>query len=135
MIIAIVLGNRLNDDGTPTEILKKRIDLFSKANRMYNFDKVILSGGIANPCAGISEASVMQKMVSNIDLSKIILEDKSLTTEQNALYSVPIAISLGADTIVLITSPEHMNRPFLNPKSLFSAQLKHTNIKLIPFCN
>ena len=135
MKIAIVLGNRLNDDGTPSDLLKKRIELLNKANNVYDFDKIILSGGVANTKAVFSEAYVMSKMVLSIDSSKIILEDKSLSTVQNALFSVPIALSLGADEIVVITSAEHMNRFFLNPKKIFAKQLKNTNIKLNFYCD
>ncbi len=70
-----------------------------------------------------------------MDDSKLIKEDKSLSTKQNALYSVPIAASIGATEILLCTTPEHMNRKFLNPKKLFKAQLKkYPSIKLSTCC-
>ena len=60
----------------------------------------------------------------------IIKENKSLTTEENALYSVPICKELNAKKITVITTLEHMSRDFLNPVKLFADQVKDNNITL-----
>ena len=126
MLVAIVLGNRLNDDGSMSEILKKRLDATLKLNEHFAPSKIIVSGGIANPAAGLSEAQVMRDFLigNGVESDKIVLEDKSLTTKQNALFSVPIAVELGATEILLCTSTEHMGRKYLNPIRLFSKQLQ-----------
>ena len=68
-----------------------------------------------------------------IDESKLILEDKSLTTVQNAMYSVPLAIKYDADTIILCTSLYHLADPFYKAMSSFENELKGTNITLITY--
>ena len=127
MLVAIILGNRLNDDGSMSDILKKRLAATLRLNELFAPSKIIVSGGIANPKAGVSEAQVMRDyLVSNgVENDKIVVEDKSMTTKENAEFSVPIAAALGATEILLSTSTEHLSRRFLNPISLFSKELQH----------
>lgn len=132
MLVAVILGNRLNDDGSCSETMKLRLNLALEVDKVLKPDKIILSGGIANPLAGISEAKVMRDWLVNngVAADKLVLEDKSLTTKQNAKFSVPIALELGADEILVCTTPEHMNRFFLNPVKLFKSRLRHSGITL-----
>lgn len=102
-------------------------------------DKIILSGGIANPKAGVSEAGSMLKYLVSKGMPEevFVLEDKSKTTKQNALFSVPMAKELGATEILLCTSNEHMTRKHLNPIKIFTKQLKKQGmldtVKLVPY--
>lgn len=125
MKVAVVLGNRLSDDGAPTPALTERIRLAADFYERHSPDFVILSGGIANPKAGVSEAEAMKKMLRGlIPEGKLITESRSLTTRQNALYSVPVALKLNATEIAVISSPEHIDRRYLNPMRLFRKALK-----------
>lgn len=136
MLVAVVLGNRLNDDGSITDIMEKRLRTALKANGLFCPDYIVVSGGIANDKAGISEAQTMRDYLveRGVSAQKIILEDKSLTTKQNAEYSVPICAKLNATELILITSLEHASRHFLNPIKLFNKQLaQYPNIKLSVF--
>ena len=137
MKVAVVLGNRLNDDKSITSIMEQRLMLTLKLIEEHCPDKIIVSGGVANPVAGVSEAYVMNEWLVNhgVDKSMIIQEDNSLTTKENAQYSVPIIVELGAETVILCTSEEHMKRWYLNPVKLFKKQLKkYPNIQLQPYC-
>ena len=126
MLVAIILGNRLNDDGSMSEILKKRLEATLRLNKAFSPSKIIVSGGVANPKAGLSEAQVMRDYLveQGVESDKIVLEDNSMTTKQNAEFSVPTAAQLNATEIILCTSTEHMGRKFLNPIRLFSNQLE-----------
>lgn len=136
MFVAVVLGNRLKDDGSCTDIMMARLNLALEVDRVMRPDRIILSGGVANPLAGKSEAQVMFDwlVAQGIDADKLVLEDKSLTTKQNAKFSVPIALQLGADKILVCTTPEHMHRKFLNPIKLFRSTLKKTKVSLSGCC-
>lgn len=127
MLVAVILGNRLKDDGTMSDIMRKRLSAAIRLNELFSPDKIILSGGIANHKAGVSEAQVMRDYLVNngIDYDKLVLEDKSLSTKQNAEYSIPIAAKLGATEILICSSTEHMGREFLNPTRLFAKELQH----------
>ena len=137
MLVAVVLGNRLNDDGSISETMRKRLELALEIENTLCPSKFILSGGLANVAAGCTEAAVMYEWLvkRGVDSDKLVLEDKSLSTKQNAKFSVPIAAELTATQLLLCTTPEHMNRKFLNPIKLFSKQLrKHPDVVLKTCC-
>lgn len=133
MHVLVVLGNRMNDDGTMTGLSVKRLNAAMRFAAAFGVDKIILSGGVANKKANRSEASAMHEylLANGIAADRLVCEDKSLTTEENAKYSVPIAAKLGATEITVITSNEHMSRNFLNPIKLFEKELRnYPDIKL-----
>ena len=137
MLVAVVLGNRMNDDGTPTELMLKRMQLTLEMYVKFNPDKIILSGGLANKKAGLTEAQFMCQYLVEKGLPANILveENSSLTTAQNAQFSVPMALEMGADEIVVVTSAEHMSRPILNPICFFQNKLRRKGIALYGFCS
>lgn len=109
----------MNDDGSPTEMMLKRLSKTLEVEK--DFDKIICCGGIANPKAGVSEADMMAKYLieHGVDEDKIIKEDKSTTTKENALFSKDIIASLGEKSITLLSSWSHIYRCYLNPMCLF----------------
>lgn len=122
----IVLGNRMNDDGSLSDKMLVRLRLAEERYGKGDIDAVIVSGGLANPAAGSTEASVMKRelVLRGIPEDKITEEDRSLTTAQNAEYSVPLARSMGADVVVLCSSREHICRWYLNPVRLFLRRMR-----------
>lgn len=140
MKVFVLLGNRMNDDGTLSDKMKLRLDLCVKYYNEFKPDKIIVSGGIANQKAGVAEADKMEEFLLGAGVSSetIIKEDKSLTTKQNAEFSCKVVKELGADTLVLCTSKEHMERWYLNPIRLFRRYLKKygaSEIKLLTYTN
>ena len=135
--VAIVLGYWLNDDGTMAPLLKERLELFLKLDKQVSINKVIVSGGIANQKAGVSEAQRMMEylVAKGYDEKKIIIEDKSGSTVGNAKYSVPIAKELGANNIYLISSNDHFTRYSFNPIKIFSEAINDDNIGLFIYTN
>lgn len=137
MLVAVVLGNRINDDGGMSEIMRKRLRTALKVYGLFSPDKIVLSGGIANKKVDKSEASMMCDYLVAHGVSRdiLILEDKSLTTKQNAEFTVPIVVGLQATELLLCTSIEHASRSYLNPIKLFSKQLeRYRQIELSVFC-
>lgn len=137
MVVAVILGNRINDDGSITDKMIERLELAIRLNEEHNPDKIILSGGYANKRVNVAESEVMYNYLINkgIPSDKLIKETQSLTTLQNARYSVKIAKELQADTIILSSSIEHINRLLLNPARLFRRQIGRSNIELIVYTN
>ena len=136
MLVAVILGNRLNDDGSITDIMERRLNSALKINGLFLPDYIVVSGGVANLNAGVSEAQVMRDYLveRGVPSDKIVMEDKSLSTKQNAEFSVPMCAELCATEILLCTSIEHMSRGFLNPIKLFQKELaNYPNIKLSTF--
>ena len=131
--VLIVLGNRLNDDGTITKFQKERLEMALEIIEKYQPIKVILSGGIANIIPNKSEAEAMEEYLLNkgVSPSLLIKEDQSHSTGENALYSLPIAKELGAQTIIVCTSDYHLADSGYNTIRYFVNGLKDTNISIM----
>ena len=135
--VAIVLGYKLNNDSTMDPLLIKRLNLTLNLLDEVKVDKIIVSGGC--PVAGqkYSEAFAMTNYLieQGVNPELIIKEEKSLTTVENAKYSIPIAKELGATRIIVVTTLEHMARPFLNPLNIFSNEINDNNISTMYYTN
>ena len=137
MLVTVVLGNRINDDGTMSELMLARLKMTLKMYNTFAPSKIILSGGYANKKVNMSEAQMMKDylVVNGVPQEILMLENKSLSTKQNAEFSVPMAVELGATELLLLTSAEHMSRSYLNPIKLFQKQLvQYPQIKLSAYC-
>lgn len=101
----VVLGYRLNPDGTADTELLERLD---KAVSLMERDSLILCSGKGS--VAVSEASVMKAYLiqKGIDPSRILTEERSRDTIENVLYSCPILEENGISDIVLITSSYHL---------------------------
>ena len=133
--IVIVLGNRLNDDGTISKIQEERLKMAIELENLYNPEYFILSGGLANPKAGITEAKAMYDYLvsKGINEKKLILEDRSLSTVENAKYSVPLAERLGAEMIIICSSLYHFGNPVYKLMESFVKEIEEKNIILMTY--
>ena len=87
------LGFQLNPDGTMREELAERLKvLLSAAEKYPNAVIVCTGGGTAADDPSATEAGRMAEwLVSRgVDASRVIVEDRSLTTAQNAIYTFDI---------------------------------------------
>lgn len=133
--VVIILGNRLNDDGSITEIQKQRLELALEIEKEFNPDCYILSGGPANPVPNKSEAQAMYEYLieKGIKKERLILEDQSYSTVENAKYSIPIAKKLNPDLIIICTSAYHLGNPIYKTMESFINELKDSNITLMTY--
>lgn len=133
--IVIVLGNRLNDDGSISRIQEERLEMALELEKLYEPDYFILSGGLANPKAGITEAKAMYDylITKGMNKEKLILEDKSLSTVENAKFSVPLAETLGAEMIIVCSSPYHFGNPVYKLMESFVKEIDGKNIILMTY--
>ena len=107
----VVLGNRLNDDGSLSKKALKRCDITKNAFKTFQPDKIILTGGIANKKTSISEARALYNNLSRyIDPKLFILEEQATTTTENAIFSLDICQKMGINEVVVISSIEHFGR-------------------------
>ncbi len=104
-------------------------------DKEFKPDYFILSGGLANPKAGRTEADAMREYLlkNGINSDRLIVEGKSLTTVENARFSVPIAKKMGADIIIVCTSLYHLSDPYYKAIVSFEEELKGTNITLMTY--
>jgi uncharacterized SAM-binding protein YcdF (DUF218 family) len=135
-LIVIILGNRLNDDDSISKIQEERLLLTLEIEEEFKPDYFILSGGLANPKAKKTEADAMYEylVAKGIDEKKLIKEGNSLSTVENALYSVPIAEKLGAKTIMVCSSAYHFGNPVYKAMETFVKEIEGKDITLMTYC-
>ena len=136
ILIVIILGNRLNDDGSISKIQEERLLLALEIEEKFKPDYFILSGGLANPTAKRTEADAMYEylVAKGLDEKKLIKEANSLSTVENALYSVPIAEKLGVKTIMVCSSAYHFGNPVYKAMETFVKETEGKDITLMTYC-
>ena len=109
----------MNDDKSFSVEMMKRLAKTLEVEK--NYDKVLCCGGIANTVAGVREADKMKEyLVENgVPEEKILIENNSTTTKENAKFSKEILEGLGVKKITLLSSRSHILRCYLNPVLLF----------------
>ena len=108
-----VLGYALNDDGTMQEELIGRLQVALKCAREYPGAYVLCTGGgTAKDNADVTEAGLMGEWMRahGIGVNRLIVEDRSLTTAENASFSYNIlrADYPQVDSILLVSSSYHI---------------------------
>ena len=109
----IVLGYQLNPDGTMREELIGRLETALRAAKKYPQCRILCTGGgTASRSAEVTEADAMAQwlMEQGIPESRIIVENRSLTTIQNAVFSYEILSEQYPETekLALISSDYHI---------------------------
>ena len=92
----VVLGFQLNPDGTMRDELIERLTVaLHSAEKYPNAYIVCTGGGTASENKEASEAGEMAKwlIAQGIEPERVIVEDNSITTAQNALFTYDILIS------------------------------------------
>lgn len=106
----IVLGCAANQDGTPSPILRSRVEKGVELWRKGYANRLILTGAaVANASV---EADVMEQLTISLGVpfDKIFKETKARSTVENARLTTEILNSLGLKTALVVTSPFHTRR-------------------------
>ncbi|MEH6992810.1 ElyC/SanA/YdcF family protein [Neobacillus drentensis] len=106
----VILGYALAEDGTMREPLIERLKVgLAAANKNPN-SKIIVTGGV--PKQGNTESKLMKEwlMSNGIAEGRILTEDKSTDTVENALFTTAILEKEGLKDVTLVTSASHMRR-------------------------
>ncbi|MBN2651327.1 MAG: YdcF family protein [Spirochaetales bacterium] len=121
----VILGKALNSDGTMLHELYERLYWGAKPYFEGKTGTIILTGSKNRGNADISEAEAMQNYLleKGVSPSDIMLETRANTTVENALYTSQLIREKGIKSILLCSSPYHMNRSWDNPLKLFNKQL------------
>ena len=131
MNITVILGKRLNDDGSMKEELIKRIELGLKVFDESKSEYLVLCGGMPNKLAGKTEASQMNEYVvsKGFDSNKIIIEDKSKTTWGNAIYLKRlIKNNFDIEKVYLVSTAYHFERKFGSCLKIFKRHFNKSEI-------
>lgn len=108
--VAIVLGNKVEENGIPSPRLQSRLD---RAIQLYHqgiAEQIIVSGG--RGIEGYEEAEVMRDVLveAGIPATNIILDKQGYDTFQTAQNSKLIMEAKGFRTAIIITQYYHIAR-------------------------
>lgn len=106
----VVLGYGLLPDGALRPELVNRLEAAWLQAVVSPFSPVIVTGG--NPQNGITEAEAMRSwlVARGLPVNRVSVENRAGSTVQNALYSTRMLRELGANSAVVVTSPNHIRR-------------------------
>ncbi len=109
----VILGYILSNEGKMQPPLYSRLQQGLAAAKLNPDAKIIVTSGL--PKQGVTEAYVMEQWLikQGIAPERIILEDQSIDTVGNAIYTADILASLGTEHVTLITSASHIRRAIL----------------------
>ena len=139
--IMVILGNWMNNDGTISATMRARLELALKAYSEFSFDYIVVTGGMANSAAGISEAEAMYNYLVNhgIDRSIIIKEDQSMSTQQNATYTMKKLEDIDFKNLVIVSTIEHFVNyqtiKFFNDAAKSNSKIYSKNINIMIYTN
>lgn len=134
--VIVVLGGgaiqgrkSVNSNGTVGDYSASR--LLTAAQLSFKYDiPIIVTGGQKFSDSG-NESQISNDILQGLGISKdkIIVEDTSRNTIENAINSLDICQKLGVHSIYLVTSSWHMPRSVIT----FNKVYNNVNIKIIPF--
>lgn len=114
----ITLGLKLNNAGQLESEAIGRLEKTLEAYKNYKTSYIIVSGG--NSKNKITEARAMKNWLQKNDVPhyRIIEENHSKDTVENAIYSMDIVNKKNFNSVTLITSDTHIRRAYILFKKL-----------------
>ncbi|MBQ7669193.1 MAG: YdcF family protein [Clostridia bacterium] len=109
----VALGFQLEPDGSMKDELRERLNVvLNSAEKYPNAYIVCTGGGTAADNPDATEAGVMASWLieNGVDGDRVIVEDKSVTTAQNAIYTFDILADKypGITKLVIVSSDYHI---------------------------
>lgn len=116
--IAVVLGNTVNEDGTLSERLEKRMECGLKLYRYGRVKKILVSGGLGKE--GFYEGDKMKEYLikNNVPDSIIIVDNFGNNTLATVNNTLKLKDSLNFQSLIVVSQYFHLTRT----KMLFRKQ-------------
>lgn len=108
--LLIVLGAPVNADGSPSQALLRRAGWAARLYRQQRDAWLLASGGASSPTQ--TEASAIAALLQHagVPVQRILREEQSRNTWENARYCAAIIGQHGFSDLTLVTDPLHMPR-------------------------
>ncbi len=115
----VVLGARLNNNGSFPGVLIPRLQAALQLARGYPTAGIITTGGVTNRRAHTSEAQAMKTWLiqHGIPAGRIATENRSRSTAENAKFVAPMLFAGHTSGVVVVTSYDHLRRAMINFRS------------------
>lgn len=106
--VAVILGNKVNEDGTLSERLKKRLETGVELYNNHRVKKIIVSGGLGKE--GFYEGSKMKEYLisKNIPVSLIIVDNKGNNTRLTVENTLQIQKKYSFKSIIVVSQFFHV---------------------------
>ncbi len=131
---AVVLGNKVELNGRPSERLQGRLDKAAELYEKNYFEYVIVSGGTGKE--GFDEAVVMKEYLveKGISENKILLDSNGYNSYMTAENTKKIMDDMGFDSVMIITQFYHISRTKLafrkaGIENIYSAHASYLDIR------
>jgi len=128
--VGVVLGNKVEPDGRPSNRLKARLDLTVELYRSKFFPAILVSGGVGKE--GFDEAVVMRDYLveCGIPSQSILLDSKGINTAATAENTQALSKECHWHSALVITQYFHVSRSVLAMRragipSVYSAGAKY----------
>jgi vancomycin permeability regulator SanA len=108
--VAVILGNKVELDGSPSDRLKARLDKAVELSKEGYFPYIIVSGGVGEE--GFDEAKVMKDYLvhKNIPVERIIEDPQGYNTMLTAENTKNIMAELELSSVMVISQYFHIPR-------------------------
>jgi len=108
--LALVLGNTVNPDGSPSPRLKARLDTTASLFRQGYFQKILVSGGTGKE--GVPEGTAMKRYLvsAGIPEAAILVDNQGIDTEASARNTASILRREHWQSVFVITQYFHIPR-------------------------
>ncbi|MEP6928356.1 MAG: YdcF family protein [Flavobacterium sp.] len=108
--IAVILGNKVNDDGTLSERLEKRLECGLKLYRDNRIKKIIVSGGLGSE--GYYEGDKMKEylILNKVPESVIIVDNFGNNTRATVDNTLKLKDSLHFVSVIVVSQYFHVTR-------------------------
>ena len=106
--VALILGNKVNHDGSLSERLQSRLDKSIELYEQQYYDKIIVSGGLGRE--GHDEAVVMKDYLlkNGIRQEHVIVDSEGLNTYKSSLNTDSIMIANNWNSVLVISNYYHI---------------------------
>ena len=105
----VVLGCRVLPNGLPCETLVRRAERAAELFHAGFADAVLATGGVGEDSGGVSEAEAIRTLLVDrgVPMERVLLEDRSTTTLENAAFSAAL---VGGASMLVVTDSYHALR-------------------------
>ena len=105
----VVLGAPLTPAGDISQVLAERVAAAVALYRAGGARRIVASGGTSHG-APRAEAAAIADALRAAGITDVLVEDRSLSTAQNARLTAELLAPLGVRTVWIVTQPFHAKR-------------------------
>lgn len=128
--LIVVLGSKVNEDGTPSARLTARCEKAAELFHQGLADKILVSGGLGKE--GYYEAEIMKSVLHELDVPNfnIHVDNKGNTTLSTAINTAKFMQESNLSSVIIITQYFHITRTRLAFKNqeISNISTAHANI-------